>query len=215
MPFRRAVPAGWPFRQGRHGRQRRRPSAGTRLIPVSWSNIAAPPAGWRISVSIPTPSPSRTSSAWVSARNRPSPSTTTAPPGGVSAGGAAPSSPEAADPVASLEKQLRAVQSASAKKIHELQTSLAAAETARDQAQAQLAELTQRVARLGAALETERTARQELVGGVTAPESDHETPAGATPHLDAYAALRSLDERRAYADAHRAELAAERARIRR
>ena len=53
------------------------------------------------------------------------------------------------------------------------------------------------------------------MGGVTAPESDHETPAGATPHLDAYAALRSLDERRAYADAHRAELAAERARIRR
>ena len=132
------------------------------------------------------------------------------------ADGGAPSSGDApADPVASLEKQLRAVQSASAKKIHELQTSLSAAETARDQAQAQLAELTQRVAALGSALEAERTARADLVGDVLAPESDIEAPASATPHADRMAALRSLDERLAYAREHRAELAAERQRTRR
>lgn len=131
-------------------------------------------------------------------------------------GRVAPSSGVApADPVASLEKQLRAVQSASAKKIHELQTSLAAAEAARDRSQAQLAELTQRVAALGSALEAERTARADLVGGVLAPESDTEAPASATPHTDRMAALRSLDERLAYAREHRAELAAERVRIRR
>lgn len=132
------------------------------------------------------------------------------------ADGAAPSSGDApADPVASLEKQLRAVQSASAKKIHELQTSLDAANAARDRAQAQLAELTQRVAALGSALEAERTARADLVGCVLAPELDLEAPASATPHADRMAALHSLDERLAYAREHRAELAAERARIRR
>lgn len=140
----------------------------------------------------------------------------------------APAQAGAPERLAELEKQVRAVQSASGKKIHELQTSLEAAraETAaalksrddaireRDEAQAKLAQYDARVAQLTSALEGERTARASLVGGVLAPESDTEAPASATPHADRMASLRTVDERLAYAREHRAELAAERARSR-
>lgn len=141
-------------------------------------------------------------------------------------GGAPSSDPATAERLAELDKQVRAVQSASAKKIHELTASLEAAraETAaalsqrddaireRDAAQARLAEYDTRIAQLTVALAAERTARADLVADVLAPEFDQEIPAGATPHADRLAALRSLDERVAYAKAHAAELAAERAR---
>lgn len=173
------------------------------------SDAAAAPAA-------PPPSP-----ADASATPAPAP----APAAGAGADGA-DGAPSSAAAIAALKKQVRAVQSGSARKINELSASLEAAraETAaalrqrddaireRDAAQARLADLDTRIAQLGAALAAERTARADLVGGVLAPESDQETPAGATPHADRLAALRSLDERLAYAREHAAELAAERAR---
>ena len=125
--------------------------------------------------------------------------------------------------LAELEKQVRAVQSASGKKIHELTASLEAAraETAdalaqrdgaireRDAAQARLAELDKRVAQLTSALDKERTARADLVGGVLAPESDQEAPAGASSHVDAYNALKTDAEKRAYFRANFAAIQAE------
>ena len=125
--------------------------------------------------------------------------------------------------LAELEKQVRAVQSASGKKIHELTASLEAAraETAaalsqrddaireRDAAQAKLAEFDKRVAQLTSALDKERTARADLVGGVLAPESDQEAPAGATSHVDAYNALKTDAEKRAYFRANFAAIQAE------
>ena len=182
----------------------------------------------------PEPSSEPAADAAADARVSPAPA---APP--AHADGAAPSSDPAPatapapaeqagapERLAELEKQVRAVQSASGKKIHELTASLEAAraETAaalsqrddaireRDAAQAKLAEFDTKLAQLTAALAAERTARADLVADVLAPESDQEIPAGATPHADRLAALRSLDERVAYAKAHAAELAAERAR---
>lgn len=184
----------------------------------------------------PTAEPSSEPAADAAADARVSPAPA-APP--AHADGAAPSSEPAPatapapaeqagapERLAELEKQVRAVQSASGKKIHELTASLEAAraETAaalsqrddvireRDAAQAQLAELDTKLAQLTAALAAERSARADLVADVLAPESDQEIPAGATPHADRLAALRSLDERVAYAKAHATELAAERAR---
>lgn len=127
------------------------------------------------------------------------------------AGGAAPSSDPAAL-VADLEKQRRAIQSAAAKKHAELTARAEKAEKALADAQAERDALAAKLAQLTAALAAERTARADLVGEVLAPESDIEAPASATPHADRLAALRSLDERVAYAKAHAAELAAERAR---
>lgn len=182
------------------------------------------------------PSPSSEPAAGATGEETPSPASAPAhaPAARVSADGAAPSSsPATRMTLAELEsalderdKQVRAVQSASAKKIHELTASLEAAraETAaalsqrddaireRDDAQAKLADLDTKLAQITAALAAERTARADLVADVLAPESDQEIPAGATPHADRLAALRSLDERVAYAKAHAAELAAERAR---
>ena len=139
----------------------------------------------------------------------------------------APAQADATERLAELEKQVRAVQSASGKKIHELQTSLEAAraETAaalqkrddaireRDEAQAKLAKFDARVAQLTSALEGERTARASLVGGVLAPDSATDpsvaAAGGASPHVDAYNALRTAAERRAYFRANFAAIQAE------
>lgn len=138
-----------------------------------------------------------------------------APPAScVSAGGAAPSSDPAAL-VADLEKQRRAIQSAAAKKHAELTARAEKAEKALADATAERDALAAQLAQVTAALERERTARADLVADVLAPESDTETPASATPHLDRYAALPTLAERLAYADAHRREIAAETAAVRR
>ena len=130
------------------------------------------------------------------------------------ADGAAPSSDPAAL-VADLEKQRRAIQSAAAKKHAELTARAEKAEKALADAQAERDALAAQLAQVTAALERERTARADLVADVLAPESDTETPASATPHLDRYAALPTLAERLAYADAHRREIAAETAAVRR
>ena len=132
---------------------------------------------------------------------------------------AAPEAPEApADPapvdaaLSSLEKQLRAVQSGASKKIASLSARVAELKKERDNALAELAKAAKRADELAASLDTERTARAELVGIVTSPESDLEIPPTATPHIDRLAALRTVDERLAYAAAHKAEIAAERKR---
>ena len=119
---------------------------------------------------------------------------------------------ETARALASLEKQLRAVQSGAAKKIASLTARAESAERERDGALARLAEITQRADALAASLDAERNARAELAGNVLAPEADQELPASATPHSDRLASLRTVDERLAYLSAHRAEIAAERAR---
>ncbi len=152
------------------------------------------------------------------------------PPSSEPAPATAPAPAQAAgatERLAELEKQVRAVQSASGKKIHELQTSLEAAraETAaalqkrddaireRDEAQAKLAQYDARVAQLTSALEGERTARASLVGGVLAPDSATDPSAaaagGASPHVDAYNALRTAAEKRAYFRANFAAIQAE------
>jgi len=130
------------------------------------------------------------------------------------ADGAAPSSDPAAL-VADLEKQRRAIQSAAAKKHAELTARAEKAEKALADATAERDALAAKLAEVTAALERERTARADLVANVLAPESDTETPASATPHLDRYAALPTLAERLAYAEAHRREIAAETAAYRR
>lgn len=125
---------------------------------------------------------------------------------------------------ASLEKaelSARSIQSASGKKIAALERDLAAAIAERDAARAELeathqyiSDLTARAEALAGLVETERNARASLVGGALAPEGPVDTglpPASATPCSDALDAIRSLDDRRAYAKAHAAEIAAERA----
>jgi ATP-dependent protease ClpP protease subunit len=125
---------------------------------------------------------------------------------------------------ASLEKaelSARNIQSASGKKIAALERDLAAALAERDAARAELeatrqsiSDLTARADALAGLVETERTKRASLVGGALAPEGTVDTsvpPASATPCSDALDAIRSLDDRRAYAKAHAAEIAAERA----
>ena len=77
-----------------------------------------------------------------------------------------------------------------------------------------ISDLTARADALAGLVETERTKRASLVGGALAPEGTVDTsvpPASATPCSDALDAIRSLDDRRAYAKAHAAEIAAERA----
>lgn len=113
--------------------------------------------------------------------------------------------------IASLEKQLRAVQSGSSKKIRDLENSLADAKAALAKKEEDFAELRREMETLTASLAAERNARASLVGEVVAPESDIETPATAAPHAARLASLRTVDERLAYLSAHRAELAAERA----
>ena len=125
---------------------------------------------------------------------------------------------------ASLEKaelSARNIQSASGKKIAALERDLAAALAERDAARAELeatrqsiSDLTARADALAGLVETERTKRASLVGGALAPEGTVDTsvpPASATPCSDALDTIRSLDDRRAYAKAHAAEIAAERA----
>lgn len=125
---------------------------------------------------------------------------------------------------ASLEKaelSARNIQSASGKKIAALERDLAAALAERDAARAELeatrqsiSDLTARADALAGLVETERNARASLVGGALAPEGPVDTglpPASATPCSDELDAIRSLDDRRAYAKAHAAEIAAERA----
>ena len=125
---------------------------------------------------------------------------------------------------AALEKaelSARNIQSASGKKIAALERDLAAALAERDAARAELeatrqsiSDLTARADALAGLVETERTKRASLVGGALAPEGTVDTsvpPASATPCSDALDAIRSLDDRRAYAKAHAAEIAAERA----
>ena len=125
---------------------------------------------------------------------------------------------------ASLEKaeaSARSIQSASGKKIAALERDLAAAIAERDAARAELettrqsiSDLTARAEALASLVETERDKRASLAGGVLAPESTVDTsvpPASATPCSDALDAIPSLDDRRAFAKAHAAELAAERA----
>ena len=165
----------------------------------------------------PASSPAPAVQAAAAKSSEPAPATAPAP---ANAAGAT-------ERLAELEKQVRAVQSASGKKIHELQTSLEAAraETAaalqkrddaireRDEAQAKLAQYDARVAQLTSALEGERTTRASLVGGVLAPDSETDpsvaAAGGASPHIDAYNALRTAAEKRAYFRANFAAIQAE------
>lgn len=151
------------------------------------------------------------------------------PPAATPAPAPAPETPPAPDARvealrASLEKaelSARTIQSASGKKIAALERDLAAALAERDAARAELeatrqsiSDLTARADALAGLVETERTKRASLVGGALAPEGTVDTsvpPASATPCSDALDAIRSLDDRRAYAKAHAAEIAAERA----
>lgn len=126
--------------------------------------------------------------------------------------------------IAALTKQLRSVQSNAAKKINELKASLdqSRAETAaalkerdevraqRDEAQGRLADTQAQLAERTAQLEAERDAHAALVGAVLSPESDMEESESDTPHIDRMASFHSVDERLAYATAHRDEIAAER-----
>lgn len=128
--------------------------------------------------------------------------------------------------IAALTKQLRSVQSNAAKKINGLKASLdqSRAETAaalkerdevraqRDEAQGRLADTQAQLAERTAQLEAERDAHAALVGAVLSPESDTEESESDTPHIDRMASFHSVDERLAYATAHRDEIAAERSR---
>jgi len=126
-----------------------------------------------------------------------------------------PSCEQLREALGRAEAAARSVQSAAGKKIAALERELSNTRAELERTRQTISDLTARANALAGLVETERAARASLVGGALAPggEADPATlPASATPIRDARDALRSLDDRLAYAATHRAELAAERAR---